>query len=115
MQQKMSVKAGMISITGIYLANFVLSLPTLKILWMAFFDDIDVLLFPSQWKESFGLTVREALAWNVWVIATDAGGVVEDLVNGENASIIPLDGDHVPLQHATELYDYFNALLEAQP
>ena len=32
----------------------------------AFFDRIDVLLFPSQWKESFGLSVREALVRNVW-------------------------------------------------
>ena len=38
-----------------------------------FFAHIDVLLFPSQWKESFGLTVREALARDVWVIAIDAG------------------------------------------
>lgn len=67
-----------------------------------FFADIDVLLFPSQWKESFGLTVREALARDVWVIATDAGGVIEDLVDGENASIIPLDGDYVYLASAIE-------------
>ena len=40
-----------------------------------FFASIDVLLFPSQWKESFGLTVREAIARGVWVIATEAGGV----------------------------------------
>ncbi|WP_457825551.1 glycosyltransferase, partial [Staphylococcus aureus] len=25
-----------------------------------FYSAVDVLLFPSQWKESFGLTVREA-------------------------------------------------------
>jgi len=67
-----------------------------------FFAGIDVLLFPSQWKESFGLTVREALARNVWVIATDAGGVVEDLVDGENASVIPLDGDYVTLAKAID-------------
>lgn len=104
-----------------------------------FFADVDVLLFPSQWKESFGLTVREALARNIWVIATDAGGLVEDLVDGENASVIPLDGQYKPLQRAiesaiekpdwehyenpyrekirgykeqaTELYDYFKTLM----
>ena len=57
-------------------------------------------MFPTQWKESFGLAVREALARNVWVIATDAGGVVEDLIDGENATIIPLDGDYVSLRKA---------------
>lgn len=54
-----------------------------------FFASIDVLLFPTQWKESFGLSVREALARHVWVIATDAGGVVEDIIPGENGYIIP--------------------------
>jgi glycosyltransferase involved in cell wall biosynthesis len=44
-----------------------------------FFGEIDVLLFPSQWKESFGLTVREALVRDVWVIATNGGGTIEDI------------------------------------
>lgn len=39
----------------------------------AFFSGIDVLLFPTQWKETFGLAVREALVRDVWVISTDAG------------------------------------------
>ena len=56
-----------------------------------FFEGIDVLLFPTQWKESFGLTVREAISRNVWVIATDAGGVVEDIINGVNGTIIPFN------------------------
>ena len=66
----------------------------------AFFASIDVLLFPSQWKESFGLTVREAMARDVWVIATDAGGVAEDLVDGVNGTVIPMDGDPAPLRAA---------------
>lgn len=65
-----------------------------------FFSSIDVLLFPSQWKESFGLTVREALLRDVWVIATDAGGAAEDLSHGTNSTLIPLDGQHVPLAEA---------------
>ena len=52
-----------------------------------FFSSIDVLLFPSQWKESFGLTVREALIRDVWVIATDSGGTVEDIIPGVNGQI----------------------------
>ena len=66
----------------------------------AFFEAIDVLLFPSQWKESFGLTVREALLRDVWVIATDGGGTVEDIVNGVNGTVIPLDGDSKNLRAA---------------
>ena len=65
-----------------------------------FFAEIDVLLFPTQWKESFGLTVREALLRDVWVIATDAGGVVEDIIDGENGTIIPFDSDAETLAQA---------------
>ena len=65
-----------------------------------FFGSLDVLVFPSQWKESFGLTVREALARDVWVIATDGGGTSEDIVDGVNGTIIPLDGRSEGLQAA---------------
>ena len=52
-----------------------------------FFAHMDVLLFPSQWKESFGLTIREALVRDIWVIATDSGGTVEDIIPGENGQV----------------------------
>ncbi|NYT83429.1 glycosyltransferase family 4 protein [Alcaligenaceae bacterium] len=65
-----------------------------------FFAGIDVLLFPTQAKESFGLVVREALARNVWVICSDAGGVVEDILPGENGLIIPMDDDGTALKRA---------------
>lgn len=61
-----------------------------------FYKDIDVLLFPSCWKEAFGLTVREALARNVWVISTRAGGDIEeevcDGVNGDLVDLFDRDG-----------------------
>lgn len=64
-----------------------------------YFSDIDVLLFPSLWKESFGLTVREALLRDIWVISTDCGGPVEDLVDGVNATIVPM-GDTLAFREA---------------
>lgn len=67
-----------------------------------FFAEIDVLLAPSQWKESFGLTVREAMIRGVWVIATDAGGLAEDVIHGENGTVLPMDGDHNKLRQAIE-------------
>ena len=67
-----------------------------------FFSSIDILLFPTQWKESFGLTVREAIMRNVWVIATDAGSVVEDIIDGENGTIIPFDSDVARLAQAIQ-------------
>ncbi|MCQ8279544.1 glycosyltransferase [Acetobacteraceae bacterium KSS8] len=72
----------------------------------AFFDGIDVLLFPSQWKESFGLTVREALARDVWVICTAGGGQAEEIRDGVNGTLIALDGRHEELLAAvTTLLD----------
>lgn len=55
-----------------------------------FFDSVDVLLIPSLWKESFGLAAREALARGLWVITTASGGVVEDIVDGVNGTIVPI-------------------------
>ena len=37
--------------------------------------------------------MREAVLRDVWVITTDAGGVVEDIIDGENGTIIPFDSD----------------------
>lgn len=42
-----------------------------------FYAQIDVLLFMSQWKETFGLTIREALARGIRLIQTDSGGTTE--------------------------------------
>lgn len=43
----------------------------------AYYAQIDVLLFMSQWKETFGLAIREALARGIAVIQTDSGGTTE--------------------------------------
>jgi glycosyltransferase involved in cell wall biosynthesis len=65
-----------------------------------FFAGIDVLVFPSQWKESFGLTVREALLRGVWVITTQGGGAAEAVQDGVNGTLIPLDGGWESLAQA---------------
>ncbi|MCP5037503.1 MAG: glycosyltransferase family 4 protein [Rhodobacteraceae bacterium] len=41
------------------------------------FSNIDVLLYPSQWRETFGLSIREAIARGIRVIQTDSGGTTE--------------------------------------
>lgn len=66
----------------------------------AFFDSIDVLLFPSQTRESYGLTVREAVLRGVWVVATEGGGTADILTEGVNATLIPMDGTHDALTAA---------------
>ncbi|MDI2090874.1 glycosyltransferase [Commensalibacter oyaizuii] len=67
-----------------------------------FFYDIDVLLFPSQWKESYGMTVREALLRDVWVICSHPGGQSEAVIDGVNGTYISLDGDAIELKKAVE-------------
>lgn len=42
-----------------------------------FYEQVDVLLFLSQWKETFGLAIRESLARGIQVIQTDSGGTTE--------------------------------------
>jgi O-antigen biosynthesis protein len=74
-----------------------------------FYASIDVLLFPSQWPESFGLTVREALTRNKWVIATDRGGAAEAIQPGVNGTLIPIGDDIAPFRQAVE------ALLDRKP
>jgi O-antigen biosynthesis protein len=67
----------------------------------AFFSDVDVLLFPSQCKESFGLTVREALSRHVWVICTDCGGPAEEIAEGINGHLVAMH-DQQGFQGAVE-------------
>ena len=55
-----------------------------------FYSNIDVLLAPSQWPESFGLAVREAAARGVYVIASNCGGVPEDLKGLSNCLLLDL-------------------------
>lgn len=65
-----------------------------------FFAGVDVLLFPSQCRESYGLTVREARLRRVWVICTDGGGTAEGLTPGVDSTVIPLDARPEALQTA---------------
>lgn len=52
-----------------------------------FFASIDVLLFVSQWREAFGLVVREAISRGVRVIQTSGGGAAE---HRGRARLIPI-------------------------
>lgn len=56
----------------------------------AFYAEIDVLLFLSQWKETFGLTIREALARGIRVIQTDSGGTMEHEGHHGAVDVVPM-------------------------
>lgn len=65
-----------------------------------FFAGLDVLLFLSTWKETFGLTSREAALRGVHVLATDCGAPVEPLIDGDTATILPGLGSAADLEAA---------------
>lgn len=55
---------------------------------VALYQQIDVLFAPSIWPESFGLVTREAAACGCWIVASNRGGIGEDVVENENGHII---------------------------
>jgi glycosyltransferase involved in cell wall biosynthesis len=56
-------------------------------LWEAY-DRGGVLVFPSQWDEPFSITLLEAFASGLPVIATCTGGTGELVRDGENATVV---------------------------
>ena len=44
---------------------------------------IDVLIVPSLWPESFGLSLREASLLGIWVVAAAIGGLEGFVIEGE--------------------------------
>ncbi len=69
-----------------------------------FFGGIDALVFPSQWKESYGLTVREAALRGVWPILSDGGGTAEHIHSGRNGTVYDRAGGVSALAEALDHY-----------
>lgn len=57
-------------------------------LFHAFYERADVYVSPSVWEEPLGLTILEAMAAGVPVIATKKGGIVSVIRDGENGFFI---------------------------
>ncbi|TQL17602.1 glycosyltransferase involved in cell wall biosynthesis [Zymomonas mobilis] len=55
------------------------------------YQNIDIVIAPSIWPESFGLVTREALINKCWVIASDRGAISDNITNGENGYIIDVN------------------------
>ncbi len=62
----------------------------------------DLLLVPSE-TESFGLAALEAMACEVPVIATNAGGLPEVVIDGENGYLVPLGDTQTIANRAIEI------------
>lgn len=71
-----------------------------------FYAEIDVLLFLSQWKETFGLSIREAAARGIQVIQTDSGGTVEHSAAIPNRFLKIGDGPDVLRNQIIDVLDH---------
>jgi len=63
------------------------------------YSNIDILLAPSIWPESYGLVTREALISGRWAIASNIGAIASDITNEKNGYIID-PSDHLGLRKA---------------
>jgi len=58
----------------------------------ALYSEIDILIAPSVWPESYGLVTREALYCGCWVIASDRGAIGDSIDHGKNGFRVSVDG-----------------------
>ena len=61
------------------------------------YSQLDVLVAPSIWPESYGLVTREAAAAGLWVVASSLGGISEEVRDGVNGFRVDVQ-DHTDLQ-----------------
>lgn len=54
------------------------------------YGQLDVLLAPSTWPESFGLVTREALNSGLWVVASDLGAIGQEIDEDHNGYVIDI-------------------------
>ncbi|GBQ13602.1 glycosyltransferase [Swaminathania salitolerans LMG 21291] len=79
------------------------------------FADMDVLLAPSIWPESFGLVTREANLCGVWVIASDRGAIGEDVIDGVNGFKIDVSSPESLVAVLSEIDANPERFLESPP
>ncbi|MFE1600819.1 glycosyltransferase [Methylobacterium sp. ID0610] len=80
----------------------------------ALYRELDVLLVPSLWPESFGLVSREARLFGLWVVASDRGAVGEDITPGVDGFVVDV-GTPGPLRAALAEIDGDVARFQAPP
>jgi glycosyltransferase involved in cell wall biosynthesis len=79
------------------------------------YAEVDVLLAPSAWTESFGLVTREANAAGVWVVASDRGAIGEDVRPGIDGFVVDVSSPEALAAVLQEINDNPSRYLEAAP
>jgi glycosyltransferase involved in cell wall biosynthesis/SAM-dependent methyltransferase len=59
-------------------------------------EGLDIVVVPSDWQETWGLVVQEAISTQCVVIASDVGGIREQIIHGRNGFLYPA-GDQAVL------------------
>jgi glycosyltransferase involved in cell wall biosynthesis len=76
-------------------ARIIGRVPQDKVGWL--YGQIDVLIAPSVWPESFGLVVREAVLYGKWIVVSNRGALPEAVIPEVNGFVIDLnDSDALP-------------------
>ncbi len=78
------------------------------------YSQIDVLVAPSIWPESYGLVAREALHAGVWVIASDRGAIGADVLKGINGDVISVDDKTQLLEALEKVNDNYHNFLKSR-
>jgi glycosyltransferase involved in cell wall biosynthesis/cytochrome c-type biogenesis protein CcmH/NrfG len=82
--------------------NFIAKVPEERV--DELYAEIDVLLAPSIWPESFGLVTREAIHFGCWVVTSDRGSIGDDIIDGVNGHLIDVS-DASALIHILTMID----------
>ena len=70
-----------------------------------FYANVDILVAPSIWPESFGLVTREALAAGLWVLASDRGAIGDSITPGVNGWVIDVSDETAMMRVLKEIDD----------
>jgi len=57
------------------------------------YENSSIAIIPSHWKENFSYSVLEAMSYGLCIIASDAGGIPEQIKDKETGLISPLQGN----------------------
>lgn len=79
------------------------------------YSQIDVLVAPSIWPESYGLVTREAKYAGVWVIASDRGAIGADVVEGIDGNIVSVEDEYELASRFLEIDENPKQYLLQQP